>query len=120
MPHGYPGLAWTRSLNVYTISVYTDSVLDDLRGFDWDVHNIGHIATHDVSPGEIEEVVRSRHIIVPAAARGGETRWKLFGKTAAGRYLVDVFTVRHERFRTVTAYTLNQAERRVDGPEIEG
>ncbi len=95
-------------------------MLDGLLGFDWDIHNVGHIAAHDVLPVEIEEVLSLRHFIVPAAPKGGEKRWKLFGKTAAGRYLVVVFTIRLERFRTVTAYTMNQAERRVYGPEIEG
>ena len=47
-------------------------------------------------------------------------RWKLFGRTRGGRYLVVVFTVRRKRFRAVTAYTMNQAERRVYAPEIDG
>jgi hypothetical protein len=35
---------------VYTVSVYTILVLDGLRSFDWDLHNIGHVARHGV-PG---------------------------------------------------------------------
>jgi len=65
-------------------------------------------------------VVRGPHVMMPAAARAGEKRWKLFGKTASGRYLVVVFTIRRKRFRTVTAYTMNQAERRIYAPQIEG
>ncbi len=107
-------------LSVYTIIVYTGVVLDDLIGFDWDVHNVGHVAAHDVMPQEIEEAVRTRHVIIPAAPKGGEKRWKLFGRTAAGRYLVVVFTIRRKRFRTVTAYTMNQAERKIYAPQIEG
>ena len=90
-----------------------------MRGFEWDVHNIGHIALHDVSPAEVEQTVRRSHIIIPAAPKGGEERWKLFGCTGSRRYLVVVFTIRRKRFRTVTAYTMNQAERRVYAPEID-
>jgi uncharacterized DUF497 family protein len=96
-------------------------VLDHLLGFEWDVHNVGHTAHHGVSPEEeVEETAKRRHVIIPAAPVGSEKRWKLFGRTAGGRYLVVVFTVRRKRFRTVTAYTMNQAERRVYAPEIEG
>lgn len=94
-------------------------MLDPLAGFEWDAHNVGHIATHDVSPAEVEGVVSRRHVIIPAAPKSGEQRWKLFGQTAAGRYLVVVFTIRRRRFRTVTAYTMNQAERRTYASEIE-
>ncbi len=110
-----------RISRVYTLSVYTSGVLDHLLGFEWDVHNVGHTAHHGVSPEEeVEETAKRRHVIIPAAPVGSEKRWKLFGRTAGGRYLVVVFTVRRKRFRTVTAYTMNQAERRVYAPEIEG
>jgi uncharacterized DUF497 family protein len=95
-------------------------LLDDLTGFDSDVHNVGHVAAHDVMPQEVEEAVRGRNVIFPAAPKSGEKRWKLFGRTAAGRYLVVVFTIRRKRFRTVTAYTMNQAERRIYAPHIKG
>ena len=113
-------------LRVYTLFVYTCVVLDRLLGFEWDMHNAGHIALHGVSPEEVEETARRRHVIIPSAPGGSgaprrnEKRWKLFGRTAAGRCLVVVFTVRRKRFRTVTAYTMNQAERRVYALEIEG
>jgi hypothetical protein len=96
-------------------------VLDGLHGFDWDAHNVGHIAAHAVMPQDVEQTVRGRHIIIPAASRSGEKRWKLFGRSADGRYLVVVvFTIRNSQFRTVTAYTMNQSERRVYAPQIEG
>jgi uncharacterized DUF497 family protein len=95
-------------------------VLDGLTGFDWDVFNVRHVAAHDVMPQEVEESVRGRHVIIPAEPKGGEKRWKLLGKTASGRYLVVVFTIRRKRLRTVTAYTMNRAERRIYAPQIEG
>lgn len=84
------------------------------------MHNAGHIAGHGVLPQEAEEAVRGRHVIIPAAARGGEKRWKLFAKTAAGRSLVVVFTIRWKRLRTVKASTMNASERRRYGAEIDG
>jgi uncharacterized DUF497 family protein len=77
-------------------------VLEDLLGFDWDAHNVGHVALHDVAPAEVEQTTIYEHVIIPAAPRGGEKRWKLFGRTTVGRYLVVVFTIRGRRFRPVT------------------
>jgi uncharacterized DUF497 family protein len=50
---------------------------------------------------------RAAHVIIPAKIVNGENRWKLFGKTVFGRYLVVVFTIRRKRFRAVTAYGMN-------------
>jgi len=105
-------------LIVYTNTVYTPVVLAGLRGFEWDVHNVGHIARHGVTPAEVEQVTGWRHVIVAAASRRNEKRWKLFGRTNAGRFLVVVFTIRHRRMRTVTAYPMNQAERRFYASQI--
>jgi hypothetical protein len=41
-------------LTVYTNLVYTGHVLDGLYGFEWDVHNISHMALHGVTPVEAE------------------------------------------------------------------
>jgi uncharacterized DUF497 family protein len=58
-------------------------------------------------------------VTIRARPVAGEERWKLFGRTAAGRYLVVVFTIRRKYFRTVTAYQMNATERRKYGPQIE-
>jgi hypothetical protein len=50
--------------------VYTSIVLDDLIGFDWDVHNAGHVAAHEVMPQKVEEAVRGRHVVIPACSKG--------------------------------------------------
>jgi hypothetical protein len=114
-----PYLVEAGRLLVYTGIAYTGIVLDGLLGFDWDVHNVAHIALHEVLPEEVEQTARHSHAIIPAASRGGEKRWKLFGRTDAGRHLVVVFTIRRKRFRAVTAYTMNKTERRIYGPEIQ-
>jgi hypothetical protein len=101
------------------VRVYTEGVDGHLSGFDWDEHNVAHIAEHDVSPEEVEYVATHQHLRFPASTKGEELRWKLFGITPHGRYLVVIFTIRDGRFRTVTAYTMNQSERRKYGPELE-
>jgi uncharacterized DUF497 family protein len=95
------------------------AVFDAIQGFDWDLHNVGHVDRHGVDPTEVEEAVERPHAIIPAREAGGEKRWKLFGTSAAGRYLVVVFTIRDRRLRPVTAHTMNQRERRIYAPEID-
>ena len=94
-------------------------MLDKLQGFDWDAANVGHILSHLVSPIEVEDVAGRPHVVIPARTIKGERRWKLFGKTASGRYLVVVFTFRRKLFRTATAYEMNAAERSNYAPQID-
>jgi uncharacterized DUF497 family protein len=94
-------------------------VLDKIEGFDWDAANVGHLLRHAVTPVEVEQVVGRTHVIIPAKAIIGENRWKLFGKTASGRYLVVVFTIRLKLFRAVTAYEMNATDRRNYAPQID-
>jgi uncharacterized DUF497 family protein len=60
----------------------------------------------------------SPHVTVPGQAVAGERRWQLFGKTAASRYVVVIFTIRRRLFRTVTAYPMNEAQRKIYAPQI--
>jgi len=94
-------------------------VPDQLEGFDWDAANVGHIMRHEVTPFEVEEVAGRPHVVIPAKTIAGESRWKVFGKTASGRYLVVVFTTRRKLLRTVTAYEMNADERRKYAPQID-
>ncbi len=93
--------------------------MDAVEAFDWDAANVGHILRHSVSPFEVEDMVDRPHLIFPAKTVQDEKRWKLFGKTASGRYMVVVFTIRRKLFRTVTAYEMNPVERRKYAHQIE-
>ena len=99
--------------------VYTEIVLDKLKGFDWDAANVGHILRHVVTPFEVEEVTRRQFVVIPAETVKREKRWKLFGKTELGRYLVVVFTIRRKLFRAVTAYEMNARERSKCAAQID-
>jgi uncharacterized DUF497 family protein len=93
--------------------------LDRIEGFDWDNANVAHILRHAVTPFEVEEVTGNRYAVVPTRTVKREKRWKLFGRTGSGRYLVVVFTVRRKLFRTVTAYEMSSTERMKYAPQID-
>ncbi|MGH9624378.1 MAG: BrnT family toxin [Bryobacteraceae bacterium] len=65
--------------------------------FDWDEANRAHIAAHDVTPEEFEEVYFGEKLET-ANARKGETRTAAVGKTDTGRLLAIVYTTRHDKF----------------------
>src|SRR5260370_13838857 len=74
--------------------------------FDWDRHNIGHIAKHKVRPEEVEQVLSSNPVFVEMEtdALSGEERISELGHTNAGRVLFIVWTRRGRRTRPVTAF----------------
>lgn len=48
--------------------------------FDWDAANLGHLAEHDVTPAEAEEVVLNNPIDLTRQARNGEDRVAQIGE----------------------------------------
>ena len=98
--------------------MYTE-VVSDFLGFDWDSANQEHILRHGVIPEEVEDVASRKNVVLTANSVKREKRWKLLGKTSAGRYLVVIFTVRRKRFRAVTAYDMNATERKTYAPKID-
>jgi len=38
----------------------------EIKGFDWDPANVGHILRHAVTPFEVEEVAGRPHVTIPA------------------------------------------------------
>jgi uncharacterized DUF497 family protein len=92
---------------------------EGIEGFDWDPANVAHVLRHAVTPFEVEEVVSRPHISIATRTVNGGERWKLFGKTESGRYLVVVFTIRRKQFRAVTAYQMNATERRKYAAQID-
>ena len=72
--------------------------------FDWDEANIGHIARHDVIPGEVEEAFANAPVELSSYVRNGEARYAIAGATDAGRVLFVVYTLSAESLRVVTAH----------------
>ena len=73
--------------------------------FEWDRVNIDHIAEHDVTPDEAEEVILGDPLETGIdSEEGDEERWSYLGETNRGRILRVLITMRGERRRVVTAF----------------
>jgi hypothetical protein len=82
------------------------------REFDWDDANIGHIAEHDVTPKEAEQVILNRPVDLGSELRNGGERIAQIGETDSGRVLVVITTMSGEKVRVVTAWPANKNYRR--------
>jgi uncharacterized DUF497 family protein len=92
-----------------------DDLLRDVSGFDWDEGNREkNWVLHQVRSSEAEEVFLQRPVlIVPDEKHSGtEVRYAAWGRTASGRQLAVVFTIRESRIRVVSARDMSRAERR--------
>lgn len=66
-----------------------------VSGFDWDAANRAKCQKHGVSPAEVEALFDRPVLILPDAAHSqGEERLRAIGKTARGRSVFLVFTIR--------------------------
>jgi uncharacterized protein len=72
--------------------------------FEWDDANRDHLARHQVSPEEAEQVVDNEPLDVEAETIDGEQRCTSVGHTDQGRFLLVVTTFRAPRIRVVTAF----------------
>jgi uncharacterized DUF497 family protein len=83
-------------------------VSDDLQ-YDWDSANIDHIARHNVTPAEAEQVVANEPQDLDFAIIGEEERWTAIGHTNNLRILVVAWTIRYSAIRVVTAWDAPKA-----------
>ena len=81
--------------------------------FLWDEGNVTHIALHDITPTEAEQVIRNEPVDFASDTRKGEERLTQLGKTNAGRYLVVVSILRGRKVRVVTAWPAKAKMRKV-------
>jgi uncharacterized protein len=64
-------------------------------GFDWDAGNRAKCRKHGVSVAEVEGLFSRPLLIIPDASHSqGEERLRAIGKTASGRSVFLVFTIR--------------------------
>jgi len=68
----------------------------------WDTWNTDHIARHDVTADEVEEICKSNQLV----QQGKKGRLAVSGKTAAGRFLVVILDPEPEpdAYYPITAY----------------
>ena len=82
-------------------------------GFDWDEDNsLKNWERHRVTSEEAEEVFFSDPIIVAGdtAHSHKEKRYRLLGRTAAGRMQFVAFTIRHKLIRVISVREMNRKE----------
>jgi uncharacterized protein len=72
--------------------------------FDWDEGNITHLAAHQVTPTEFEQVMNSGPLELDYELIDNEERYRAVGPTGGGRLLSVVFTVRNGRVTGITAF----------------
>ena len=99
---------------------------DDVAGFDWDAGNRAKCHKHGVSVAEVEELFSRPLLIVPDTLHS-ETEERLWGigKTASGRSVFLVFTIRERGgkrlIRPVSARYMHRKEVRnyeKDNPDV--
>lgn len=81
--------------------------------FEWNDANILHLAEHEVTPEEAEEVILGDPIEFGFEVVGGEDRWAYIGETNERRILRVVITFRGERMRVVTAFEPPRASKTI-------
>jgi len=81
--------------------------IGDLR---WDGYRVEHVAEHDVAPDEVWDVCCDPFHL---AHREGRNRYRLYGQTASGRYLLVVLElVEGKTYKPITARDMTDGEKR--------
>jgi hypothetical protein len=81
---------------------------------DWDEANLEHIARHQLEAWEVEEALADpERIPLKVYHVAQEKRQGFIAKTAAGRVLAIILTLRHKRYRVVTAREASRNEKRL-------
>jgi len=76
--------------------------------FEWDGANEAHIARHNVSPGEAEEVFLTKFFL----RKTHSGRYGLYGQSFCGRYLFVVFEkLKGNAIRVITARDMADKEK---------
>ena len=80
-----------------------------INSFDWDEINTEHIARHDVTPDEVEEVFDQRYLLF----RTRDERYLAIGKSYDGRFVTVIFEKIKDGIRVVTARDTDYKERKL-------
>ena len=59
--------------------------------FKWDADNIEHLFDHRIYPDEAEQLFFNRYVITPNKKRHGRNKFRIDGRTDAGRSLRLIF-----------------------------
>lgn len=87
-----------------------------VRGLIWDDWNVRHIARHGVTPGDVVEVCRTRHIVRETYAG----RLIVIGTNSSGDVLTVILSPqRADIYYPITARPASRKERRAYREEVE-
>ena len=76
--------------------------------FEWDDQNLRHLAKHNISRSDAQDVFTGNHILLEYQMEENEQRWVAVGATRTGRILSIVFAVRREAIRPITGWTADK------------
>ena len=83
----------------------------EITWFEWDNSNIEHIAQHNISPDEVEDVAFDDK---PWIRKGRERTRYMLGYTVAGRYLFAVYILKGKGIaRVITAMDMDEKTRKL-------
>jgi uncharacterized DUF497 family protein len=87
-------------------------ILEEVTGVAWDEGNIEHIAEHNVTPEEAEELFSDPDNVLSEDIEHStiEKRFLIIGKTEQGRLLYQIFTRRGESIRVISSRDINKKE----------
>jgi len=80
--------------------------------FDWDGANIAHLAKHNVTPSEFEELLNNDPLDLYFEEIDNEERYRSIGVTDGGRLLSVVWTIRGDTIRAITAFHPGASDRK--------
>lgn len=79
--------------------------------FDWDDANILHLARHDITPDEVEQVIENEPVLIDAYSVDGELRYTEVGETDRARILTVISTERGSKLRVLTGWDAARNEK---------
>ena len=84
----------------------------DVLEFEWDKANIAHIAKHNVSPQEAEDIFFDKNNVTDEDLKHSfvEPRFLIIGRTSKKRILYQVFTIRGTKIRVISSRDINRKE----------
>ena len=80
-----------------------------IKTIDWDDYRIEHVAQHNVEPTEVWEVCEDPFHL---ARRQGHNRYRVYGQTSHGRYLLVVLEhIEGTIYKPITARDMTDREK---------
>jgi hypothetical protein len=91
--------------------------LNTIEGFDWNEGNARKNEKHGVTQADAEQIFLNDPLFITLDESHSETerRYRAFGKTASGRLLTIIFTLRQNEtlIRIISARDMNAKEKRL-------